>query len=229
LTVTAPLVLAVETSTPVGSVALGRNGQTLAEIVLGADTRHAEALLPAVGELLIARGLSARDLGAIVVGGGPGSFTGLRIAAATAKGFAHALPVPLFAYSGLLAAAASCAHLPGLTCALFDARRDEVYAACYEFDRDLTTMLKPSVLGIAALLQQVVVAGTRFVGAGASRHADLIRSLGGRVEPIDGGHPRASALIWLAHSFPEAGRIANPAHWEPDYLRGSGAERALEP
>lgn len=228
MTAHAPLVLALETSTPVGSVALGRGGQTVAETVLGADTRHAEVLLPAVAGLLLAHGLGARDLGAVVVGGGPGSFTGLRIAAATAKGFAHALSLPMFAYSGLLAAAASCAHLPGRTCALFDARRDQVYAACYEFDHELTIVLKPSVLSIDALLQHAVAVGTRFVGAGVTRHADQIRSWGGRVEALDRGHPRAGALIWLAHTFPEAGRIANPAQWEPNYLRAFAAERAIE-
>lgn len=221
-----PLVLALETSTPVGSVALGRGGHSVAEIVLGPDTRHAEVLLPAVEQLLVTHDLSARDLAAIVAGGGPGSFTGLRIAAATAKGFAHALDLPLYAYSGLLATAASCAHLPGLTCAIFDARRDEVYAACYAFDGELTTMLKPSVLDLATLLQRVPVAHTRFVGSGVARYADQIRSVGGQIEALDRPDPHAAALLWLAHSFPDSGRVANPAQWEPNYLRPFSAERA---
>jgi tRNA threonylcarbamoyladenosine biosynthesis protein TsaB len=219
-------VLGVETSTPVGSVALGRAGLVLAEIVLGANTRHAEALLPAVEQILKTNRISTRELGAIVVGGGPGSFTGLRIAAATAKGLVHALSIPLYAYSGLLATAAGCAHLKGATCALFDARRDEVYAACYNFDPTMTTILEPAVLKISDLLDQVDISHTRFVGEGAQRHAEQIRARGGSIET--NVHPLASALLRLAHDYPELGRVNDPAHWEPTYLRASGAERGIQ-
>jgi tRNA threonylcarbamoyladenosine biosynthesis protein TsaB len=67
----------------------------------------------------------------VIVGAGPGSFTGVRVAAATARGLAHGLGVPLYAYSSL-AAVAMETGLDGNVCALFDARRGEVYAACYE-------------------------------------------------------------------------------------------------
>src|SRR5690606_1081589 len=127
--------LAIDTSTALGSVAVGRGSELLAEIVVGVSTKHSESLLPAIDYALRSAGLEPPDLGAVVVAGGPGSFTGVRVAGATAKGFVRALGVPLFAYSGLLALAAAVAA-EGPVCALFDARRGEVYAGCWRFPGD---------------------------------------------------------------------------------------------
>jgi tRNA threonylcarbamoyladenosine biosynthesis protein TsaB len=223
----APLNVAIETSTTIGSVALGRGQVLLAEVILGATTRHSEVLLPGIDYLLKVSGQIIDEIGAVIVGGGPGSFTGLRIAAATGKGFAHSLGVPLLAYSGLLASAAGCAGTRQPICALFDARRAEVYAACYQFDEMLTTILEPSVLPIDELLNRLPAAECRFTGEGAVLHAEQIRRAGGLVAPAHLAHPRASALLWLAYAYPELGRISDPAHWEPAYLRASGAERGI--
>src|SRR5919106_2601048 len=92
--------LAIDTSTPLGSVAVGKAGAVLAEIVLGVHSRHSEALLLAIDFVLKnAEVDKKRDLAGIVVGGGPGSFTGLRISGATAKALATALGCPLFSFS----------------------------------------------------------------------------------------------------------------------------------
>src|SRR5207253_4694294 len=100
------LVLGIETSTPIGSVAVGVGATTLAEVTLGERSRHSEVLIPAIDYALRTAGASKSDLSEVVVGGGPGSFTGLRISAATAKALARSLDIPLFAYSGLCALAA---------------------------------------------------------------------------------------------------------------------------
>lgn len=127
-------ILALDTSTETGSVAVGRGGRLLAEATLSVGPGHSSALLPAVDWVVRAAGLAPGDLAAVVVGGGPGSFTGLRIAAATAKGMVRALGVPLFAYSGLLAAAAGHWGAGRPVCALFDARRRDVYAGCWRLE-----------------------------------------------------------------------------------------------
>ena len=219
--------LAIETSTPVGSVALGSAGVLQGEIVLGPGVRHAEALLPAVQQLLKSASARPTDLDRVVVGGGPGSFTGLRIAAATAKGLVHALGLPLYAYSGLLVAAASCGlhHQP--VCALFDARRSEVYAACYALGVDIETLLEPAVLHIDDLLPLVAPHSAVFAGEGAVKHGALLRDAGAVVLQEQAGVPRASMLLSLLQDYPARGRIDNAALWQPEYLRASSAERGI--
>src|SRR6185503_10795299 len=156
-------------------------------------TRQSETLLPAIAGLLETNGVGRADLGGIIVGGGPGSFTGLRIAAATAKGMAHAVKIPLYAYSGLLAAAVPFAH-GGRVCALFDARRDEVYAACLRFGDRIEYDLEPSPFSIHELLMRIRPDEYAFVGEGAVKHEEIISGAGGSVTP---SAPRASALLWL--------------------------------
>jgi tRNA threonylcarbamoyladenosine biosynthesis protein TsaB len=220
------LVLALDTSTPLGGAALGRAGVVLGEVVIGERTRHAESLLPAVRFLLDNAGASMAAVGGIVVGAGPGSFTGVRIAAATAKGLAHALDVPLLAYPSLAAAAATAAQADRPVCALFDARRDEVYAACYRFSGldGIETLIEPSPRALDDLLAEALPLDAIFAGEGAVLHAEAIAAAGGTVAPAHLGVPRASALLWLAHVAPAAG-VVDARSWEPAYLRPSGAER----
>jgi tRNA threonylcarbamoyladenosine biosynthesis protein TsaB len=137
MSVRGPL-LAIDTSVAAGSVAVGEGARVLAEVSLGVSGQHSTALMPAVDAAVRWAGLTRAELGGVVVAGGPGSFTGLRIGAATAKGIVATLELPLWAYSGLLGAAAGCAlPAPGGTvsvCSLFDARRRDVYAAVYRFE-----------------------------------------------------------------------------------------------
>lgn len=218
-------VLAFETSTAVASVALSGSPAGIQEIVIGAAQKQNEALLPAIDSLLDAAGVTRGSLDAVVIGGGPGSFTGLRVAAATAKGFCHALSIPFYAYSGLLAAAAGYASA-GRVCALFDARRDEVYSATYDFAHGLQTAREPTVESIEQALARHADAAL-FVGDGALKHRTEITRRGGQVADDERVVPRASALLWLLQEFPEQGRVADPAHWEPNYIRASGAERGV--
>ncbi len=217
--------LALDTSTPVGSVSVGRTDRLLAEVVMGVAVRHAEALMPAVDFALARAGLTPQALGAIAVAGGPGSFTGVRIAGAAAKGLARALGVPLYAYSGLLALAAGAAASDRPVCALFDARREEVYAACYRFARGLSTLLEPAPRPLAGVLETLGGERPLYLGDGALRHRARIEAAGGRVAPAHLAVPRASTLLWLVEVDP-SGRVEDLAAWEPAYLRPSGAERA---
>jgi len=220
--------LALETATPLGSVALGWPDRLLGEITMGVEIRHSEALMPAIDFLLHRTRTLRTALAAIVVGAGPGSFTGVRIAAATAKGLVHALGVPLHAHSSLAALAAPAFQDDRPICAMFDARRDEVYAACYRFDaarREIVTLLPPAALAIDEVLDRFRDEPI-YIGEGAVRHAARIREHGGDVALTPPSIPRASSLIWLA-GLPEAGRVHDPAAWEPEYVRPPGAERVV--
>ncbi|HEX7091775.1 MAG TPA: tRNA (adenosine(37)-N6)-threonylcarbamoyltransferase complex dimerization subunit type 1 TsaB [Longimicrobiales bacterium] len=219
--------LAIETSTAIGGVAVGRGERLLAEVVVGVQARHSEAVLPAVEFALRAAGVPAERLAGVVVGGGPGSFTGVRLAAATAKGLIRALGVPLFAYSGLAALAAAVTAGDRPVCALFDARRGEVYAACYRFPgfARMEAILGPVACRIEDVLRETAGMAPIFAGDGALRYRDAIERAGGAIAPPHAGVARASALLWLADLAPEAGRVDAPADWEPLYLRAAGSER----
>lgn len=223
----APL-LCIETSTTTGTVAAG-NGSTAVEVRLALPIRHAEALLPAIDYALRTAGIARRDLAGIIVGGGPGSFTGLRIAAATGKALAHALEVPLFAASGLLAQAAILADARSPVCALFDARRGEVYAACYAFDESgrPSALLEPAVGDALEFVERLRDHDPLYVGEGATRNAARLAQAGARLAGVRDASPSASALLSLVAAAPETYRVAEPASWQPLYVRASSAERGL--
>jgi tRNA threonylcarbamoyladenosine biosynthesis protein TsaB len=218
--------LAIEASTSFGGVAVGDATALHAEVVLGVQARHSAALLPAVEFALQQAGVRPRELGAIVLGEGPGSFTGVRVAAATALGFARALEIPLLTAGSLAALAlASVPHGPAV-CALFDARREQVYAACYRFtERAVETLAPPRACGVA----DAIALARRFdavcVGEGAHAFGGVIRSAGVRIagSPHDG--PRPAALLRLAGLAGGWASAPARAGWEPLYLRPSAAQR----
>jgi tRNA threonylcarbamoyladenosine biosynthesis protein TsaB len=227
--------LAMESSTSRGSVAVGDAGGIRAEMVLDVVGAHSSALLPAVEEVMRAAGLRPAELGGVVVGAGPGSFTGLRIAASTAKGIVHGLGIPLFAYSSLLAAAASAWGAERPVCALFDARKRDVFAGCWRFcagggdelSTSLEVVMEPTALSMEEVIDRFRDAPAPiFVGDGALLHEEeLRRELDARVMPAALGGPRAAALLWLARLDPAAGAVEDAGAWEPDYIRDPGAVR----
>lgn len=226
-------ILAIDTANRLGSVAVGTPDRVRVELTIGASARHAESLLPAIDLAMRMANVARSALGAVIVGAGPGSFTGVRIAAATAKAIARALDVPLYAHSSLVLLAAGAATPGRAVCALFDARRAEVYAACYRFGRagdttlcpSVDTILAPCVAAVEDVVEQLAPHDPVWVGEGALRYADRIgraRSLAPAALSI----PRASSLLWLHAIDAESSRVRDLAHWTPDYLRSPGAVRA---
>lgn len=249
------LYLAMDTSGRNGSVALGKRmgpwaegggvGQgageveVLARTALAAEEEHAALLAPRIRDLLVEVGAEAGELEGIVVGAGPGSFTGVRVGAATAKGLARALEIPLWAYSSLAAAvvvgetpradpgagpsAVSSLHP---RCVLFDARGDRVYAAAYRVAHGtLETLVEPTAATLSEVLEELIPPGAILMGDGALRHGDLLGEAGHPVLQPPAGVPSADGLLRLLALDPEAGPLTDPGRWEPEYLRASGAER----
>lgn len=217
--------LGIEAATPTGGAAVSRDGSLLAEVTLGLTTRHSELLLPAIDFVLHAAGVRPVELDGVVVGAGPGSFTGVRIAAATARGLAAALAVPLYAHSSLAAVAAGAGIMDRPVCALFDARRGEVYAGCYRFSAGgVEELLPPCAQPLTLVLEQIGSLAPVFVGDGARRYAPRLPAAA--VPPLL-SPPRAAALLWLHELAPAAGLVRETSGWEPAYLRESGAEQGL--
>lgn len=216
--------LALETAGSPGSVALGLGERLLAESLLPVRAAARSGLVvPELERLLTACGRTVGEVEGVVVGSGPGSFTGVRVAAALAKGLCFARKVPLFAYSSLTVAAVGTG-LPARVCAAFDARRDQLYAAAFSRLDPPEPVLRPVALSVETLLGRLGEArGWTFVGSGATLHRRALSAAGGRVLPPYLGIPRAGGLLWLAHRWPESGRVGDPASWEPEYLRSAGA------
>jgi tRNA threonylcarbamoyladenosine biosynthesis protein TsaB len=219
-------VLAVDSSTRNAYVAVERDGRIAAQEAVTAQANASSALLPAVDRAVRSTGLAPADVAAVVVGGGPGSFTGLRIAAATAKGIVRALGVPLFAYSGLLGLAAAHRDAGRAVCALFDARNREVYAGCWRFGGDgVEEVLPIEALAIDRLVERLEGMDVRFVGEGAELHrVALGAAFGAEAVAVEERSP-AAGLLWLARTVPALGRVADAAAWEPEYVRAAGVER----
>jgi tRNA threonylcarbamoyladenosine biosynthesis protein TsaB len=214
--------LALETATSVGSVAIWRDGLAI-ECSFNIRGSHSERVLPAVDHALEVSGTLPGEITAFVVGSGPGSFTGVRVAASMAKGWTAARGTPLFAYSSLLALAAGTG-VSGPVCAAFDARRGEVYAACYELShRGPTERLAPAAWRLEDLLGELARHGLTptFVGDGARAYRDKIAEglTGAVVLPEHLDIPRAASLLWLRSVAPALGHVGQPDEWEPLYVR----------
>jgi len=214
--------LALETATTVGSVAVWRDGLAI-ECSFNIRGSHSERVLPAVDHALEVTGTHPEEITAFVVGSGPGSFTGVRVAASMAKGWTMARGTPLFAYSSLLALAAGTG-VSGPVCAAFDARRGEVYAACYEFsNRGPNERLAPAAWRLEDLLGELARRGLNptFVGEGARAYREKIaeRLAGAVVLPEHLDVPRAASLLWLRSVAPALGHVRQPNEWEPAYVR----------
>lgn len=222
--------LAIDTSTRMGSIAVGRGTAAIAEVTVGVRAKHSESVLPAIDFALRSAAVDVRAVVGVVVSAGPGSFTGVRIAAATAKGLVRALGVPLFACSALRALAASVGAEARPVCALFDARRGTVYAACCRFPayEHTETLLEPTVRPVDEVVGQVAGLDPIYAGDGAERYRERIEAAGGTVAPAHLAWPRATALLWLADLEPEAARVPSPSDWEPSYLRSWNAQRGVQ-
>ena len=226
-------ILAFETSGPEGSVALGRGGEVVIGSTLGAPREHAGKLLPTVDRLLDREGISIGDVGGVVVGAGPGSFTGVRVAAATAKGLWHGLGIPVWPVSSLVAAVCDPSALWAgpERAVLFDARGDRVYAAAYRVGSDsIEEIVAPFAADLDEARTRIADAyaptAPSFGGSGAWRHDQRIAGAGFRVERSPVGRASAAGLLTALHLDPATEANENPAQWEPAYLRASSAERS---
>src|SRR5881398_2276537 len=191
--------LAIDTATEIASVAVGSpTGAAAGAFVQGAR-RHAAAIVQLVDHVLTQAGLRPADLEGIVIGDGPGSFTGLRIGWAAAKGLAQEGGLELRAIPSLMAAAAGAAVKLGAepVAACFDALRGQVYGALYVFHPDrVETLFAPAVLTVEELARDAPVRPRLVVGDGAVRYAqEVARWIGTAPVPLESLPPAATLLL----------------------------------
>ena len=221
------MTLGLDTSTPKGSIALALEGKVLAESRLSVQAVHSESVLPEIDRLVESTGFGPADIGRVVVGSGPGSFTGVRIAASLAKGIRAATGAELFAYSSLAAITVG-SEARGRVCAAIDARRGQVYAAGYDVDSGLAQVFEPVAEQFDAVLARLEPPADWTLAAAIPEHLrQQAEQCGVDVLPSAAGEPRAISLLYLAGLVPELGYVADPESWEPGYVRASSAERGL--
>lgn len=221
---TARMVVGFDTSGPVGSVAVAVDGDVLARGLLARRGAHAAGLVPMIDEVLEDAGVDRGELAGLLVGEGPGSFTGVRVAAATAKGLGHALGVPVWAVSSLAAAALSVPAGP-IRYALFDARSERVYGACYGVGSEgIEEIVAPHAGELRDVLDSDLPPGTVFLGDAAVVHRAVIQGAGFEVAEAHSEISLADGLVdYVARVCPRP--IPDLSAWEPEYLRASSAER----
>jgi tRNA threonylcarbamoyladenosine biosynthesis protein TsaB len=208
-------------------VALCRGERLLAEIVVDSLVSHSDKLLLHVQQILTEQQCPLAEIAAFAVIDGPGSFTGLRVGVAAAKGLARACHRPLFGVSSLhlLAGALPYATLP--VCALLDARKKEVYAATFSTETGSPVLLdEPRVLPPQRLLAEMT-APALFVGSGAVLYRDLIVERFGPLAtfaPWPLHTPRASSAEPLVLQQLRDGANGLPELLLPRYIRPSEAE-----
>ena len=220
------MILAFDTSGPRGSVAVAHEGDVLARGMLVHQTGHASGLIPMIEDVLEDAGVDRGELTGLLVGEGPGSFTGVRVAAATAKGLSRALRITLWPVSSL-AAAALAVEEGAVRYALFDARAERVYGACYGVGgARVETLVEPHAGELRDVLDSDVPPGAVFVGDASEKHRAVIEGAGFPVLAGDAEISLADGFIryWVAR--PDGfGPVEDSGAWEPEYVRASSAER----
>lgn len=234
MTIDRPLILALDTATPCCSVALTEGGQRDGKVVgtlsLCGTVTHSRRLLTTVDWLLTEAAVSWPAIDGIAVSVGPGSFTGLRIGMATAKGFACAAEKPMLGISTLEALAANCSTSK-MICATLDARKKEVYAAFFRRDKQgaIRQISKISVVSpeqLAEHIQEpVYMVGDAVVTYGGFWREILREKL--EIAPAQLHVPMAASLGLLAGEKLVAGEVLDTGSASPLYVRASDAELSL--
>ena len=230
-------ILALDSSGLVASVAVveddGVNASLLAEYTVNYKKTHSQTLLPMLDEIARMIELDLDTIDAIAVAAGPGSFTGLRIGSATAKGLGLALGKPLVHVPTVDALAYDLYGTERVICPLMDARRNQVYTGIYEFRDNQLSVIEPQMaVGIEVIAEKLRALGREviFLGDGVPvfRQAlteGLMEGTRFSFAPAHLNKQRAGAVAALAVSYVRAGKIETAADHRPDYLRPSQAER----
>jgi tRNA threonylcarbamoyl adenosine modification protein YeaZ len=224
-------ILALDSSGIVASVAIWEDDVILAEYTVNYKKTHSQTLLPMLDEIVKMTELDLSSVDAIAVAAGPGSFTGLRIGSATAKGLALALDKPVLAIPTIEGLAFNLYDTKGLICPIMDARRNQVYTGVYRFEEHkLVTVIDQEAVAITDLIDQLEKLGepVTFLGDGVPVFKKRIletMTLPVTFAPAHLGRQRAGAVASLGALYYAEGKVQSAREHTPEYLRVSQAER----
>lgn len=222
-------ILAIDTSSASASAALCEGGSLLGEVFVNVPQTHSETLMPAVCELLRRCGASFADIALFAVAAGPGSFTGVRIGVAAAKGMALAHGMPCVGVSALEAAAQNVPFFPGTVCAVMDARRAQVYNALFSpTSAGLERRCPDRALSVTELSKELAGQQVLLVGDGAEMCYNALKDICCcTLVPNALRYVRAGAVAALGLRDFQKGQAVPPDQLSPVYLRLPQAERDL--
>lgn len=236
------IILAIESSGTVASAAILNNGKVLSYEQGPFKVTHSETLMPLVSRVFAISGVDKKDIDAIAVSAGPGSFTGLRIGSATAKGLGMALKKPLIHVPTLHAMAYNFLGSGNIIVPIMDARRDQVYTGVFTFvirpDQmiDFSIYHDSAAMSITDLMEYLnELTGLDgnpplvvFLGDGVEKYEDTIDELAEfnyAFAPDELNYQRADSVGIMGFVYYFEGLLTDPDEEAPDYLRPSQAER----
>ena len=223
-------ILALDSSGLVATVAILEDEQTIAEYTVNYKKTHSQTLLPMLDEIVKMTEFDLASIDAIAVAGGPGSFTGLRIGSATAKGLGLALNKPLIHIPTVDGMAYNMFGNQGLICPMMDARRNQVYTGIYRFEKDFEIVEEQMAIAVQELIEKLNAYGEKvtFLGDGVQAYEEQLKE-GLQVKytfaPAHLNRQRAAAVGTLAMKYYAEGKVESAKDHQPDYLRLSQAER----
>ncbi len=223
--------LALDSSGLVASVAVIWDEILSGEFTIDHKITHSQTLLPMLEELAKVIELDLNTLDAVAVAGGPGSFTGLRIGSATAKGLALALEKPLIQIPTVDALAYNLWGHKDIVCPLMDARRNQTYTGLYRFcDGRMQTIKEQCAVDISTIIDEINQRkeAAVFLGDGVPVFKNYIEEhilVPYTFAPPHLSRQRAGAVAALAREYYKEGKMMDSASYKPEYLRLSQAER----
>ena len=224
-------ILGLDSSGIVASVAIVEDDVLIAEYTVNYKKTHSQTLLPMLDEIAKMTELDLNSIDAIAVAAGPGSFTGLRIVSATAKGLGLALKKPLIAIPTVEGLAYNLYDISGLICPIMDARRKQVYTGIYRFtDHQLKVVEDQMAVPMETVIEKLNQYGeaVTFLGDGVPVFHELIAekmTVPYSFAPAHVNKQRAAAVAALGEIYYRQGKTETAMEHVPDYLRVSQAER----
>lgn len=212
------LILNLETATKNCSVSLAKNGETIAIKELNDGSySHGEMLHKFISEVLQQANTTFKELDAIAVSKGPGSYTGLRIGVSAAKGLSFSLDIPLISCDTLKALALSSDAEEGLIIPLLDARRMEVYSAVFSVENKIVRTIEAEIISENSFQDYLEKGKVTFLGDGAPKCKNLITHTHANFE--DEKFPSANEMSKLSFEKFKIKDFEDVAYFEPFYLK----------
>ena len=227
-------ILAIDSSSMVATVAITTDGILNAEYTINHKKTHSQTLLPMIAEIVKMIEIDMDSIDAVAITGGPGSYTGLRIGSATAKGIGLALNNPIINVPTMDALAYNLYSSQYVICPIMDARRGQVYTGIYKFEETEMKTIKPQcIMMIDELIKELdtIKESVMFLGDGVDVHKQLIDDIMDTKHyyaPASMNRHKASTLGTIAEIYYKNGKTETAKEHKPEYLRLSQAERELK-
>lgn len=222
-------ILAIETTGGPSSAAVLDGNKIIGEFSLNNTINHSETIMPIVESLLKMLQMELSSMDYIACSNGPGSFTGLRIGAATAKALAHGVKRPLVMVPTLDALAYNVLEKESLIIPIMDARRGQVYTAIYENKGEIIRKSDYMNIKFTALLSKIDEGSKAvFLGDGVMNYEDTIKEKGYEIAPFNMNMQRAASVALAALALIKEGKFSDYRDFDLMYLRKPQAEREYE-